>query len=734
MESLLIKYGYFLLFLGVAVEGEAFLLAGAYLAHRGVLHLPTVIVVATGANWAADQIYYLAARHRGRIWLGARFGQHPRYQRLIRLMTQHGNWLLLGSRFAVGFRIIIPAACGALRMPPLRFSILNLLAGVFWAVPTALAGFYFGLATERVCLGVKHLQIYVLTAFVIIGMTILLIRHLRGAEWVEDPQLTDLHRIAPLLIASMGIINLVSAIWPRSQGSLHWVTSWLPLEVTQRSRPLMLFAGLALLQVTRGLGHHKELAWYVATTALSVSLLLHLARGMDVHHSLVAGLLLGYLVYYRRRFYARSDPTSLRRALLVAPFLVVLVFAYGWVGLDHMNNQFSWGGAVEPSREALNAGILIREPHVEPMTPHAARFLDSVQIAGWLARFYLLVLLLRPVMLRHRQEAPAEIVQRIFRVHSDHSISAFAIQDDKHHLILAEGRGLIAYATRGSIALSCGDPLSPIELLETCIQQYVEFCRRNDWTPCFYEICEEYLSVYQSLGLKSLKIAEEAILNLPEFNLAGGTHANLRAMVNKALKAGLVVRPYDRQSSLDPALDEQLEAISQEWLAEKRLGELGFSLGRFSLESFEGIPVFLAIQDGRVEAFCSWLPYRDGQAVVLDLMRKRRRAAAGTMDLLLAHSLLQLQSAGLLEASLANAPLANVAEPHGPLERGVALLFEKMNSFYGYKNLFQFKKKFAPKWQGRYLIYPGNADLPRIAYALAAVHGSAGLLTLLARR
>ena len=51
------------------------------------------------------------------------------------------------------------------------------------------------------------------------------------------------------------------------------------------------------------------------------------------------------------------------------------------------------------------------------------------------------------------------------------------------------------------------------------------------------------------------------------------------------------------------------------------------------------------------------------------------------MDVLLAHSLLQLQATGIAQASLANAPLANVSQPRGPLEKGVALLFEHMNAF-----------------------------------------------------
>ena len=147
-----------------------------------------------------------------------------------------------------------------------------------------------------------------------------------------------------------------------------------------------------------------------------------------------------------------------------------------------------------------------------------------------------------------------------------------------------------------------------------------------------------------------------------------------------------------------------------------------------------GSRVFVSILHERIVAFCSWLPYRAGKAVVLDLMRKRKPVVPGTMDFLLYHALMQLKKMNYEEASLANAPLANVSAPRRPLERGVALLFENMNAFYGYKNLFRFKKKFAPRWEGRYLIYPRGADLPRVAYALASVHGSGGLLRLVTRK
>ncbi len=89
--------------------------------------------------------------------------------------------------------------------------------------------------------------------------------------------------------------------------------------------------------------------------------------------------------------------------------------------------------------------------------------------------------------------------------------------------------------------------------------------------------------------------------------------------------------------------------------------------------------MFIAVLDNQVQAFCSWLPYKKGTAVALDLMRKRSDAMNGTMDLLLAQSLQQLRATGILEASLGNAPLASVTQREGVLDHAVALLFEHFN-------------------------------------------------------
>jgi len=738
MEMLLLKYGYALLFAGVLVEGEAVLLVASVLAQRGFFAWPAVLVVAVAANTLADLAYFGLARRRGRGWLEARYGGHPWFQRLMDLMSRRGPLLLLASRFAYGLRIAIPAACGALGMGTPAFVATDLLAGLLWAAVLTAIGYSVGGAVEPLLARVQGYEMAAVAGLlvaVLVGAAVVFgYRHLRALAKEGRLGAADLHRLVPLLIGFVGVLNLATACWPRSAARVATLESWLPLEVVQRSRPLMLFSGLALLHVARSLARRKTLAHRVAALALGVSCVSHLGHGLSLHHSIVAGLLLAYLWVYRRRFQARADPQSARQALLMAPVLGALVLVYGFVGLRGLETQFAWDPGNTPLLEAARSGLLIGDAGVLPTTPHAARFLGSLEIAGWLARAYLLVLLLRPVIARTRLEAPAEVVQRAFRNWARCSLASFAVEGDKHHLLVAGGRGLVAYAVRGGVALAAGDPLcSKTELAES-VHAYLEHCRSNGWIPCIYEASQEALPVYRAQGLSAFKMAEEAVIDLRSFSLAGGKRATLRAMVHKVTKQGLTVTAYDRASGPDPVIDAELEEISREWLLGKRQGEMGFTVTRFSLDALGGVRVFLCKEGERVVAFCSWRPYRGDRAVVLDLMRKGQAAVSGAMDLLLACSLQHLRDLGLEEASLANAPLANVNAPSGFLERLTALLFERMNAFYGYKSLFQFKKKFAPRWEGRYLVYPGQVDLPRVAYAMARVHGALGLRHLLLGR
>src|SRR5206468_9777754 len=181
------------------------------------------------------------------------------------------------------------------------------------------------------------------TAFLIFLFVFLAWRHIRRFRSIfQNLEWSDLHNALPFVMGAMGALNILAAVWPSSETLLRPVRIWLPLEVSQGSRTLMLFTGVALLQVTRNLARRKELAWWVAVIALSFSLLLHVTSGLDIQNSLVALVLLLYLVYFRRRFYTRSDPASLRKGLMVTPLLLLIVFFYGITGFAASFPLFIW--------------------------------------------------------------------------------------------------------------------------------------------------------------------------------------------------------------------------------------------------------------------------------------------------------------------------------------------------------------------------------------------------------
>src|SRR5207247_202900 len=207
METLLLKYGYAVLFFGVLVEGEAFLLAAGFLAHRGYLQIPLVIAVAMAATTLGDHVYFKAARARGRAWLERRKGKRARYAKLIDMTARRGPWLMLASRFAFGLRIVIPAACGAVGMRPLVFTIMDVISVGIWAVLMSLLGYYGGAAIGDRLGHVKNVAFWVAMAVVLsLAAVVSFRRRRRQGRW-RELGLADVHALVPFVIGMIGLVN-----------------------------------------------------------------------------------------------------------------------------------------------------------------------------------------------------------------------------------------------------------------------------------------------------------------------------------------------------------------------------------------------------------------------------------------------------------------------------------------------------------------------------------------------
>jgi phosphatidylglycerol lysyltransferase len=144
----------------------------------------------------------------------------------------------------------------------------------------------------------------------------------------------------------------------------------------------------------------------------------------------------------------------------------------------------------------------------------------------------------------------------------------------------------------------------------------------------------------------------------------------------------------------------------------------------------------------KIEAFVTWVPIPARRGWALDLTRRRRDAPLGTMELLVVRSVEAARERGDAVVSLSLSALAKVDEADGApapapapapetggdeLDRARAFLMQHLARFYDFKGLFQWKKKFDPVFEDRFLVYPAPMALPRVAIALARAQSSGGL-------
>jgi phosphatidylglycerol lysyltransferase len=737
---------YLIVFLATLAEADAALIAAAFLAHRGRLSLAAVIPVCIAATLTANQFWFWLGRLKGRAYLARRLPTDRRLQRIHGWLERRGTLVIPASRFLYGFRVAIPVAYGASGTPPLRFTVLEIVSAVAWGLIVGFSGYAFGATLEILLADLERYELAVAAVVIVSGAVFALRRRAQlrealgalrqpvdaggalaitmffAARRAGRMLLTHPHGRLAAFAVVLGALNVLSAIVRTRVLHLEWMTARLPFEVTHGSRVLMLLAGLGLAHLGRGLARRKRSAWAMALGLAALSSVLYLTHHASILRAILSAAFAVEVWRQRHRFHARTDPMRLRHALLATPVLALALTIYGLVGLRELNHA---PGSMADSMRAvwLTAGF---QSDLTQPGPSASAFAWSLRLLFVLSAGYVLTASLAPVAWREfRSRVAADHLARLAWQHGVDSMSCFAKQDDKRHFTV-DGRAFIGFRVRNRVAIAAGDPVGEEDAIAPHVAAFVDLCRANDWVPVFYETSERYLDRYRAQGLRWFKIGEEAILRLPTWSLSGGAVAKVRQFINKVRREApdLEVVEYRRQTPASE-IDDQLEDISSAWLAMKKGGEMGFNLSVFSVEDLADKRTLIARRaDGAVEAFVTWVPYRAGRAVVLDAMRHRPDAQPGVMDLLIAESALRFKNDGLEAASLAMAPLANADDQAevSPYDRGVKLVFEHFSSVYGYRSLFQYKKKFAPAWEPRYLVFPRPDHLLRIAYALVSVH------------
>ncbi|MBC2837308.1 phosphatidylglycerol lysyltransferase domain-containing protein [Paragemmobacter straminiformis] len=222
--------------------------------------------------------------------------------------------------------------------------------------------------------------------------------------------------------------------------------------------------------------------------------------------------------------------------------------------------------------------------------------------------------------------------------------------------------------------------------------------RAQNRRPALYKTDARLAATARRAGWRTLRIAAEAVLHPPAFDLAGHAHATLRRKLRKARQAGVsVTRSHDPHCP-------QLSSLNTAW-SRSHKGERGFSMGRFSPDHIARQRLYVACRAGEPIAFATF--HCAAREWTLDLMRHGTSLPDGTMQALVLAAVEDARRLGIPRLSLAAVPdlpawLARMAPSAG---------------------LRRFKQGFAPRWEGRYLAAPSFGTLALAgAEITAAIH------------
>ena len=173
-EMLVAQFGYPALAIGMLFEGETMLIVGAFMSHRGSLHLPLVILIGWLVAFTSDQFFFWLGRMKGNQFLENRSSWKPHVEKAKSLLGRNTTLLFLGVRFMYGLRTVMPFVFGMSKLDPKKFALLDFIGAFIWALTFGLAGNLLGQFAGMIFEDVKEHELVIVLGIILIGTGALL--------------------------------------------------------------------------------------------------------------------------------------------------------------------------------------------------------------------------------------------------------------------------------------------------------------------------------------------------------------------------------------------------------------------------------------------------------------------------------------------------------------------------------------------------------------------------------
>lgn len=436
---------------------------------------------------------------------------------------------------------------------------------------------------------------------------------------------------------------------------------------------------------------------------------------------------------------AASDDTNLTTVLIGA--LISLLIANGL----RKGRRRTWLVAVGIS--ALVLGLVLLVLVLLILSPESVSVSDSdasgavpafvVDLALWIIGLIVLIAgrsAFRAPSGRALTSNPAEVAEAraeavaLVHEHGGGTLAWMGTWPGNDWFVLRTSRGPVGYVAfqrhRGvAVALADAvgaDAASRDDVLDAFVAEQVRLGQQF----ALFSVTQEVVDWATARGYDHVQVATEAVIDLPTLEFKGKAWQDVRTALNRAGKEGITYVEGRLDQMPRPVL-AQVRAISEVWVSDKALPEMGFTLGGVDEALDPDTVVGLAVDaDGTVHGVTSWLPVHGPGGVVrgrtLDVMRRLPDGFRPVTEFLIASACLSFKEQGCELVSLSGAPLARAGDPAeaSVLDTLLDTLGETLEPLYGFRSLESFKAKFKPRDVPLYLVFPDEAALPRIGLAL----------------
>ena len=533
--------------------------------------------------------------------------------------------------------------------------------------------------------------------------------------------------LAAIAAALVGLINVASALTPNIRWRGRLLLDVEPVQAVRLFHAVALPAGAALLLVSPYLLKRRRRAWQTALWLMLALGVLDLLKGLDVEETAVTWATAAWLSAGAAAFRVEHDAITLRSSVwrlpLLGAFGLSLAALAAWVSEGHP----SFGAVVRETGDLLawRAGPLAFEEHA--IGHHAFAWVPLgvhlVEIGTLLAMAYVVF---RPLAAPESLPGPAarRAAAALVRAHGSDTLSFFKLRADKHYFFSSDRSAFVGYQVQNGVLVLSGDPVGPDAALAGLLADLKGFAGARGLKLAAVGASERLLPLWERLGLRTMYLGDEAIIEVGEFSLEGRPIRKVRQSVSRLRKAGYAAELH-RVSELAPAVAAEVEQVLER--GREGAPERGFSMAMDSLRGDHGQDTLVVLardEEHAVRGVLHFVPCFGRAAMSLSFMRRDPRTPNGLTEFMVVSAVELLRERGVDEMSLNFAAFARwIHSPERPAERAVGRRIALGNRFFQIESLYRFNAKFFPRWQPRYLVYQGALGLPRASLAAMWAEG-----------